>query len=454
MLSTFLPPQRHRPRRHLASGATFMTVLALGFSILLAGCVNDDRNGSDQSSSATLSSNADLASLTLSEGTLSPAFSPTTLSYSASVPGSVNTLQVTPTPVDDKASVQVNGATVASGAPSDPIALQVGVNILTIVVMAEDGKTSQTFTVEVTRLSDQTVGMGPTFSSPRGIALDDVNSRILVVDAIPPTLAAVMTVDSGTGDRATLSDHNAGAGPNFRFPRGVVFDSAHNRALVVDTIPPLLAAVVAVDLSTGDRAILSDDATGMGPNISSPLGIALDSANNRALVVDSSLAAVVAVDLNTGDRAILSDNATGIGPNILSPRGIVVDSANNRVLVVDSSLAAVVAVDLSTGDRAVLSATGAGMGSDFSYPVGITLDSANDRAFVVDSSLAAVVAVDLNTGDRAIFSDASTGAGPDFSFPVGIALDSANDRILVMDSSQAAVIAVDLSSGNRSIQAK
>jgi hypothetical protein len=65
-----------------------------------------------------------------------------------------------------------------------------------------------------------------------------------------------------------------------------------------------LAAVVAVDISTGDRIILSDDLTGMGANFSFPLGIALDSANNRALVVDSSLAAVIAVEPISGDRII------------------------------------------------------------------------------------------------------------------------------------------------------
>jgi DNA-binding beta-propeller fold protein YncE len=84
-----------------------------------------------------------------------------------------------------------------------------------------------------------------------------------------------------------------------------------------------------------------------------PRGIALDSANNRALVVDSSLAAVVAVDLSTGDRTILSDSVTGMGPNFLFPEGITLDSANNRILVLDSSLAAVIAVEPISGDRII-----------------------------------------------------------------------------------------------------
>jgi DNA-binding beta-propeller fold protein YncE len=266
------------------------------------------------------------------------------------------------------------------------------------MVTAEDGVTTQTTMLEVTRLPG-----GPNFSSPRGIALDSATNRVLVVEAIPPALAAVMTVDFSTGDRAILSDSAAGMGPNFRFPRGIALDSATNRALVVDAIPPLLAAVMTVDLSTGDRAILSDNATGTGPNLSSPLGIALDSATNRALVVDASLAAVVAVDLSTGDRAILSDASTGTGPAFSYPLGIALDSANNRALVVDSSLAAVVAVDLSTGDRTILSDASTGTGPHFPSPVGIALDSATNRILVVDSSLAAVIAVDPSSGDRTVY---------------------------------------------------
>jgi DNA-binding beta-propeller fold protein YncE len=247
--------------------------------------------------------------------------------------------------------------------------------------------------------SDQS---SPAFSSPRGIALDSANNRTLVVDSIPPTQAAVVAVNSSTGDHAILSDNATGIGPNFLFLRGIALDSANNRALVVDSIPPLLTAVVAVDFSTGERIILSNNATGVGPNFSSPRGIALDSANNRALVVDSSLAAVVAVDLSTGDRTILSDSVTGIGPNFSSPRGIALDSANNRTLVVDSSLAAVVAVDLSTGDRTILSDSVTGMGPNFLFPEGITLDSANNRILVLDSSLAAVIAVEPISGDRII----------------------------------------------------
>ena len=72
-----------------------------------------------------------------------------------------------------------------------------------------------------------------------------------------------------------------------------------------------LLALVAVDLVSGARTILSDDMTPNAVNaFQFPRGLALDSANNRALVIDSVLDALIAVDLSTGARSILSDATT------------------------------------------------------------------------------------------------------------------------------------------------
>jgi len=87
--------------------------------------------------------------------------------------------------------------------------------------------------------------------------------------------------------------------------------------------------------------------------LAGPLGIALDSANNRALVVDRDLDALIAIDLDSGARTIVSDNNTG--PNLATPQAIALDSANNRALVVDSVLDALIVIELGSGERAVSS---------------------------------------------------------------------------------------------------
>jgi len=95
------------------------------------------------------STNANLANLMLSAGTLSPPFASGTLSYSASVYSLNNTVTVTPTVADPTASVKVNGVTVASGSPSGPITLSAGANLITILVTAQDGVTTKTYTINV-----------------------------------------------------------------------------------------------------------------------------------------------------------------------------------------------------------------------------------------------------------------------------------------------------------------
>ncbi|MEI8037651.1 MAG: cadherin-like beta sandwich domain-containing protein, partial [Verrucomicrobiota bacterium] len=94
---------------------------------------------------------ATLSGLALSSGTLSPAFSAATLAYTASVSNATTSMTLTPTVTDATATIKVNGTTVASGASSGALALAVGTNPITTVVTAQDGSTTKTYTVTVTR---------------------------------------------------------------------------------------------------------------------------------------------------------------------------------------------------------------------------------------------------------------------------------------------------------------
>ena len=155
--------------------------------------------------SETLSSDADLSSLTLSAGALVPAFAAATVDYTAEVGNAVPRIRVTPTVNDATASVTVAGTAVASGAASAAIALEVGANTIDIVVAAQDG-TEKTYTVTVTRDAPNTaptVNAGPdqsvTFSANvilSGTATDP--------DQASDTLTYLWTQSSGTN--VTLND--------------------------------------------------------------------------------------------------------------------------------------------------------------------------------------------------------------------------------------------------------
>jgi len=98
------------------------------------------------------SSNAGLANLSVSNGTLTPAFATGVTNYSASVPNTTTTVTITPVTSDATATVKVNGATVASGTASSGISLALGPNTITTVVTAQNGSTTQTYTTTITRV--------------------------------------------------------------------------------------------------------------------------------------------------------------------------------------------------------------------------------------------------------------------------------------------------------------
>ncbi|OAI56346.1 hypothetical protein AYO49_04500 [Verrucomicrobiaceae bacterium SCGC AG-212-N21] len=100
-----------------------------------------------------VSSDATLKDLSLSVGTLSPAFSSSTTAYTANVGHAINWVTLRPTTANGFATVKVNGslASTPSGESSDPWFLSVGENTLLVVVTAQDGTTTQSYVVKVTR---------------------------------------------------------------------------------------------------------------------------------------------------------------------------------------------------------------------------------------------------------------------------------------------------------------
>ena len=104
-------------------------------------------NGSN-TNTAALSADNSLKALTISPGTLSPAFKGSTTKYTAAVDNSVTSIAVSATPVNEKATVEsVTGNT----------NLAVGANVVKIVVKAENGTTA-TYKITVTRQEAGTTG--------------------------------------------------------------------------------------------------------------------------------------------------------------------------------------------------------------------------------------------------------------------------------------------------------
>jgi hypothetical protein len=97
------------------------------------------------------STNSSLSNLTVSTGSLDPLFNPSIIQYKVIVPNGTDTIGLTPTLADAKATVTVNGTSVPSGQEMASIRLSPGINSIPVVVTAEDSTTTKTYTVDVQR---------------------------------------------------------------------------------------------------------------------------------------------------------------------------------------------------------------------------------------------------------------------------------------------------------------
>ena len=164
------------------------------------------------SSFVTPSSDATLSALSLSAGTLIPVFSTSTYLYNFSVSNEVASTTVTPTATQVGAAISVDGTTVLSGNASSTIPLNVGSNSIVTSVTAQDGVTTDIYTVTVTRLSPVETWRKFYFNmiSDSGIAADTANPD---GDNLTNIQEYVFGSDPTTPEAGAFLDANSSGGP-------------------------------------------------------------------------------------------------------------------------------------------------------------------------------------------------------------------------------------------------
>ncbi len=146
---------------------------------------------------AAPANNADLKSLSVSSGTLAPTFNAGTTDYTASVANTVTSVTVSASAADANAAVSGQGSK----------ALALGKNTATITVTAEDKTTAKTYTIVITRMSNDKSLTGITVNGERaalkpGSATDyevfvDYTTSIEIVAAANHAAAVVAAADVG-----------------------------------------------------------------------------------------------------------------------------------------------------------------------------------------------------------------------------------------------------------------
>jgi autotransporter-associated beta strand protein len=143
---------------------------------------------------ALAQSDATLADLAPSDGTLTPAFASGTFGYTASVPYTTTSMTVTPTATDPLATVTVDGSPLTSGNASGPISLSVGANAITTVVISQDTTATNTYTLTVTRAAPSLNANLSNLVPSAGTLTPAFASNTLSYTATVPYSVASMTV--------------------------------------------------------------------------------------------------------------------------------------------------------------------------------------------------------------------------------------------------------------------
>ena len=156
------------------------------------------------------STDASLSALSLSEVTLSPAFASGTTTYTASVGHDVTQTTVAATTSDTNARAAITPADADTETTGHQVALAVGKTTVSVTVMAEDGTTTKTYTIEVTRAKSSDASLsalslsGVTLSPPFSSAETDYMAS--VANTVTQTTVTATTKDANARAAITPAD--------------------------------------------------------------------------------------------------------------------------------------------------------------------------------------------------------------------------------------------------------
>jgi hypothetical protein len=336
------------------------------------------------------SSNANLSTLSISPGVLSPLFASGTTTYTANVSNATTGITITPTKSEANAiiKVRVNGggyAIIASGSPST-VSLDEGINTVDVTLTAQDGITVKIYTMTVTR------GLVPPMTNFNNITKKYFDGSYTIVaplsnssgllsytssDAAVATISGTTVTINGAGS-ATITATQAG-------------DAIYNSGNVTYVL-----TVAAVSVLTKSGGISTTDTNYVNKNGGIGTGIALSASG---AIVNAKTAAAAAPVL-TGGLVMHLDAANSASyPGIGTIWTDLSGSNNNGTLINGPSY------NSANGGNLVFNGT--------SQYVSATVTKATSCTFSVWAK-----SISANSNNM-LFTAGNDGSGPDIYFSSG-----------------------------------
>ena len=227
------------------------------------------------------------------------------------------------------------------------------------------------------------------FSQVRSIGFDAANNRVIAGDS---DLDALIAIDISTGERSEFLSRKVGTGTALIAPRRFALTADGTRAYVADEGSNAPERLFEIDLASGDRHVIGD----ISQSSFSVNGLALDEAGGRVFV--SGGEAILEVDLETEEVETI---AVADLPGLVSAGELLLDPDNGRLLVGDFVQDAVYSMDLATHAIEIVSQEGGrGAGPAFGGIVSMTRVTGTPDVYVAGQTSETIVRVNLETGDR------------------------------------------------------
>ena len=223
--------------------------------------------------------------------------------------------------------------------------------------------------------------------------------QLVSVDTLPLGVSAVTSVAT-FGEYSIANSFFAARGSSWMWQADLQKDASGQWFLLDSARKALLK----IDLDTGAQTLFSASGDNNGVAMDKPVDFVID--GNRALVVDSQLAAIIAIDLGSGARSILSDAAAPTSDvAFIQPVAIAIDTANGVAYVADQGRVNLVKVALDTGVREEFAVNPAAEEPALVFPLDIAFQQQNagDRLFVTDATANEVIVIDVATGVSGVF---------------------------------------------------
>ena len=297
-----------------------------------------------------------------------------------------------------------------------------------------------------------TVAGTGTLNGPKGVAVDSAgnlyiadteNSRVRKVSN------GVVTTVAGSGGPGFGGDNGAATSAQLFFPSGVAVDSAGNLYIADSAnnrIRKVSNGVIATVAGNGTPGFSGDNGPATSAQLRTPYGVAVDSAgnlyipepyNNRIRKVSGGVIASVV------GNSLSGDNGPATSAQLSSPNGVAWDSAGNLYIADASRIRKVSKGVITTvagiGTYGYSGDNGPATSAQLDYPGSVAVDSAgnlyiadtgNHRIRMVSNGVITTVA---GNGTRGFSGDNGPATGAQLNYPGSVAVDSAGN-LYIADS--------------------